>query len=259
MFDVPEHAPLVYLPKSHDEHVLHWRPFVVPLQDPLRYFPLAQFWLLHVLQVKPLVVPEQVPALYWLLAQFWLEHAEQAVLKVPKQPPVLYWPDAHAVQVEHAAFEVPEQPPLLYFPGTQPEQGLQENPLVVPEQLPTRYELAAQFWLLHAWQAKPLLVPEHDPLRYWLLPQLRLPHVVQAPLLVADEPFRNCPALHTGWAVHTLKRPHAPLRYCPAAHWERHSAVWNEAGQLSFTHRAALHIMVSKEGGYLLFTSMAQL
>ena len=43
VFKVPEHPPLLYLPEAHVAHVLHWNPFVVPLQDPLRYFPLAQF------------------------------------------------------------------------------------------------------------------------------------------------------------------------------------------------------------------------
>ena len=74
VFEVPVQPPDLYLPASHDAHVLHWNPFVVPLQDPLRYFPLAQF--------------------------AW-EHAEQAVFEVPVQPPLLYWPDGHAAQAEH--------------------------------------------------------------------------------------------------------------------------------------------------------------
>ena len=55
--------------------------------------------------------------------------------------------------------DVPEQPPLLKLPDAQLAQVLHEKPLVVPEQLPIRYELAAQFWLLHVLQVKPLLVP----------------------------------------------------------------------------------------------------
>jgi len=31
------------------EHVLHWKPLEVPLQEPVRYFPPGQFELEHVL------------------------------------------------------------------------------------------------------------------------------------------------------------------------------------------------------------------
>lgn len=53
----------------------------------------------------------------------------------------------------------------------------------------SRYELAAQFWLLHAAQEKPLSVPEQVPARYWLDPQVILEHVLQLnPLLVPEQP-----------------------------------------------------------------------
>ena len=51
----------LYLPPVH---VLHVKPSVVPLQDPLRYFPLKQLTLEHVLHVNLLVVPLQEPVLY---------------------------------------------------------------------------------------------------------------------------------------------------------------------------------------------------
>ena len=47
VFEEPEHPPLLYLPDAHEAHLLHWNPFVVPLQDPLRYCPLAHVALLH--------------------------------------------------------------------------------------------------------------------------------------------------------------------------------------------------------------------
>ena len=45
-------------------HGGHEKLLVVPLQDPLRYFPLKQLTLEHVLHVKPLVVSLQEPVLY---------------------------------------------------------------------------------------------------------------------------------------------------------------------------------------------------
>ena len=141
VFEVPEHAPLVYWPKAHVLHALHWNPFVAPLQDPLRYFPFAQFWLeqmahavfevpehvplvywppkheAHVLQVKPLVVPAQVPALYWLLPQFtFWQSLQENPFEEPLQDPMRYFPLAQfwLEHVTHAVSEVPEQPPLLY-------------------------------------------------------------------------------------------------------------------------------------------------
>ena len=70
--------------------MLHWNPFVVPLQDPLRYFPLAQFT---------------------------LEHVEHAVFEEPEHPPLLYLPDAHEAHLLHwNPFVVPLQDPLRYCP-----------------------------------------------------------------------------------------------------------------------------------------------
>ena len=86
--EVPEHAPLVYFPDPHAEQVLQVKPLLAPLQEPVRYFALAQFWLIH---------------------------AEQAVLEAPAQPPLLYWPAVQLAQAEHAVSEVPEQPPVLYW------------------------------------------------------------------------------------------------------------------------------------------------
>jgi hypothetical protein len=84
--EVPAHPPLLYLPDAHEAHALHWNPFVVPLQAPLRYFPRAQFT---------------------------LEHAEHAVVEVPEHPPLLYLPDAHDAHVLHwNPFVVPLQDPL---------------------------------------------------------------------------------------------------------------------------------------------------
>ena len=71
------------------------------------------------------------------------------------------------------------------------EQVLQPNPLVVPEQLPTRYELAAQFWLLHTAQLNPLLVPEQEPARYELEAQLTLLQPVHVCAAVPEPPCRN--------------------------------------------------------------------
>ena len=116
--------------------------------------------------------------------------------------------------------------------------------LVVPEHDPTRYELAAQFWLLHAAQEKPLSVPEQVPARYWLDPQVILEHVLQLnPLLVPEQPptryelvaqltllqgVHVCAAVldppcwnwlagQAGWSLHEkplLVPLHDPTRYC---------------------------------------------
>ena len=43
---------------------------------------------------------------------------------------------------------------------------------------------------------------------------------LHVPLAVADEPFRNCPLLQVGWALHwyaLVALKHAPVRYCDGA------------------------------------------
>ena len=45
--DVPEHTPLVYLPAVQVAQALHWNPFVVPEQTPVRYRPEPQLVLVH--------------------------------------------------------------------------------------------------------------------------------------------------------------------------------------------------------------------
>ena len=51
--------------------------------------------------VYPLEVPLQLPVRRWPVGQFMLLHAEHAVFEAPVQPPLLYWSDAHAAQAEH--------------------------------------------------------------------------------------------------------------------------------------------------------------
>ena len=185
----------------------------------------------HASQAKPLVVPLQLPFLKVPLGQSTLLQVEHTVLAAPEQPPLLYWPDAHAAQDEHAVSDVPEHPPLLYCPEVQvahAEQAvsedpvqplllnfldvqlvqiLHEKPLVTPEQLPTRYELAAQFRLPHGLQVKPLLVPEQVPALYWL--------DWQVPLLHAEHAVSDVP-----------KQP--PLLYWPDAHMAHVAHVVSE-------------------------------
>ena len=65
---------------------LHWKPLVVPLQDPVRCCPEPQLVLLQVLHAKPFVVPLQVPVRYCPLPQLALPHA----VHVPGLAPTRY-------------------------------------------------------------------------------------------------------------------------------------------------------------------------
>ena len=136
MSAVPVHPPLLYLPDAQLVHVLHWNPFVFPLQDPLRYCPLAQFW---------------------------LEHVEQAVSAVPEHPPLLYLPDAQLVHVLHwNPFVVPLQDPLRYCLLT---QVMLKQAVQVPGLLPDRHWLVLQATLERSSQLYPLDVPVQVPVR----------------------------------------------------------------------------------------------
>ena len=81
---------------------------MVPLQDPLRYFPLAQFR---------------------------LAHGEQTALVVLEHPPLLYLPVPHDAQVEHTVSDVPEHLGCLSlcWPDTQLVHVVHWNPFVVPQ------------------------------------------------------------------------------------------------------------------------------
>ena len=112
-----------------------------------------------------------------------LLQAEHAVLEVPEQPPVLYWPTAHAAHVEH------------------------EKPLVT-EQLPTRYELAAQFWLLHALQNPRLVL-------YWLLEHWQfLKNAILSPTVSEANPLLDAALLIASkrWQNAHRKRERKKLR-----------------------------------------------
>ena len=90
VFEVPVQPPDLYLPASHDAHVLHWNPFVVPLQDPLRYFPLAQLMLPHVVHVPGLLPDRYLLTMTTHLFQI-LPHAQYVILPFGKRLQAIIW------------------------------------------------------------------------------------------------------------------------------------------------------------------------
>ena len=186
--------------------VVHLNPLVVPLQEPVRCWPVGHVMLLHVWHV-----PGLAPSRYWLVLQpifGMVVHLNP--LLVPLQKPERRWPVGQLMLLH--VWHVPGLAPTRYWLVLQPMFGIvvHVNPLVVPLQEPERRWPVGHVMLLHVWH-----VPGLAPSRYWLVLQPIFGMVVHAnPLVVPlQKPERRWPAGHV-IRSHALHVPGlAPTRY----------------------------------------------